>query len=117
MLLRSVRRLLPEYEIVCVESAKKALALLDAGRPFDLIVSDVMMPEMSGIEFFHQLSYAAPDHVGRLVFLTGGAFTQQARDFLSSVARPQLQKPFSERELRRAIDSVRASPEDPGAPG
>ncbi len=104
MLLRSVRRLLPEYEIVCVESAKKALALLDAGRPFDLIVSDVMMPEMSGIDFYEELCARYPDEARRVVFVTGGALGHHVGNFLGSVPNMRLEKPFAAADLRRVIE-------------
>jgi two-component system cell cycle sensor histidine kinase/response regulator CckA len=104
---RSIALLLaPDYEVTPVTRAQEALARLAAGERFEAIVCDVMMPEMSGIDFFDQLTRAAPELVDRLVFLTGGAFTQQARDFLASASRPQLGKPFSERDLRRVIAEV-----------
>jgi signal transduction histidine kinase len=106
MLLRSVRRLLPEYEIVCVESAKKALALLDAGRPFDLIVSDVMMPEMSGIDFYEELCARYPDEARRVVFVTGGALGHHVGNFLGSVPNMRLEKPFAAADLRRVIEQA-----------
>jgi two-component system cell cycle sensor histidine kinase/response regulator CckA len=104
---RSIALLLaPDYEVTPVTRAKDALARLAAGERYDAVVCDVMMPEMNGIDFFEQLKQAAPEQVRRVVFLTGGAFTQQARDFLASAARPQLGKPFTERDLRRVIASV-----------
>jgi len=106
MLLRSVRRLLPEYELVCVESAKKALALLDAGRPFDLIVSDVMMPEMSGIDFYEELCARYPDEARRVVFVTGGALGHHVGSFLGSVPNMRLEKPFAAADLRRVIEQA-----------
>jgi signal transduction histidine kinase len=106
MLLRSVRRLLPEYELVCVESAKKALALLDAGRPFDLIVSDVMMPEMSGIDFYEELCARYPDEARRVVFVTGGALGHHVGNFLGSVPNMRLEKPFAAADLRRVIEQA-----------
>jgi len=103
---RSVRRLLPEYELVCVESAKKALALLDAGRPFDLIVSDVMMPEMSGIDFYEELCARYPDEARRVVFVTGGALGHHVGSFLGSVPNMRLEKPFAAADLRRVIEQA-----------
>jgi two-component system cell cycle sensor histidine kinase/response regulator CckA len=106
LLLRSVRRLLPEYELVCVESARKALALLDSGRPFDLIVSDVMMPEMSGIDFYEVLCARYPEDARRVVFVTGGALGKHVGSFLGSVPNVRLEKPFAAADLRRAIEQA-----------
>jgi CheY-like chemotaxis protein len=106
MLLRSVRRLLPEYELVCVESARKALALLDSGKPFDLIVSDVMMPEMSGIDFYEVLRKRYPEDARRVVFVTGGALGHHVGSFLGSVPNQRLEKPFAAADLRRVIEQA-----------
>ena len=83
LLLRSVRRLLPEYELVCLESARQALALLDAGTVFDLVVSDLMMPEMNGIDFYEALRVRHPAVAERVIFVTGGALGQQVGRALS----------------------------------
>jgi PAS domain S-box-containing protein len=107
---RSIAMLLaPEYDVTCATRAKDALARLGAGERYDAIVCDVMMPEMTGIDFYEQLGAIAPEEQRRIVFLTGGAFTPQARDFLAAADRPHLDKPFSERDLRRAIEAARAS--------
>jgi signal transduction histidine kinase len=106
MLLRSVRRLLPEYELVCVDSARKALALLDAGKPFDLIVSDVMMPEMSGIDFYEVLCARYPEDARRVIFVTGGALGHHVGSFLGSVPNMRLEKPFAAADLRRVIEQA-----------
>ena len=104
---RSISLLLaPDYEVTAVTRAHDALERIGAGERFDAIVCDVMMPEMSGIELYQQLARSAPEQLARVVFLTGGAFTVQARDFLATAQRPQLDKPFTERDLRRAIDRV-----------
>jgi len=65
-----------------------------------------MMPEMSGIELYEQLQAKFPEYVQRIVFMTGGAFTSQARDALEGIGAPRLEKPFTEAALRRAIAIV-----------
>ncbi|HUJ58102.1 MAG TPA: PAS domain S-box protein [Kofleriaceae bacterium] len=113
---RSTRMLLsPDYDIMPVTRAREGLELLASGERFDAILCDLMMPEMSGVEFYQVLSRTAPHHARRIVFLTGGAFTQQTRDFLATITQPRLEKPFREDDLRAAIEAVRAatSSEDP----
>ena len=106
---RSTRALLaPDYDITPVTRAAEGLALLAADARFDAILCDLMMPEMSGIEFYQQLSRTAPAYLNRVVFLTGGAFTERARGFLATVSQPHLEKPLREQDLRRAIEEVRA---------
>jgi CheY-like chemotaxis protein len=69
-------------------------------------VCDLMMPDISGLELYNCLARVAPDCRERIIFMTGGSFTQQARDFLAKLDRPHLEKPFTEAQLRRAIESV-----------
>jgi len=103
---RATRLLLaPEHEVVVVTRAKDALGRLHAGEHYDVILCDLMMPEMSGIEFYEQLAQVAPAYLRRIVFLTGGAFTPHAQEFLESVGS-HLEKPFTERALRRAIENI-----------
>jgi CheY-like chemotaxis protein/two-component sensor histidine kinase len=104
---RSTQLLLaPQHDVVPVTTARDALARLAAGERFDVILCDLMMPEMSGIEFHEHVARSAPEYLGRIVFMTGGAFTDEARAFLASVGRPHIEKPFSEKALRSAIDGV-----------
>ena len=104
---RSTQLLLaPQHDVVPVTRAREALERLAAGERFDVILCDLMMPEMSGIEFHAHLTQSAPEYVGRVVFMTGGAFTDEARQFLASVGRPHIEKPFTEAALRNAIHGI-----------
>jgi len=98
--------LAPETEVVAVTRADQALARIARGERFDAILCDVMMPETSGIELYDLLLHAAPDYKNRIIFMTGGAFTPEAQAFLAQLQCPQLEKPFSEAQLRQAIGSV-----------
>lgn len=100
--------LAPVHEVVAVTRAQKALDLIAAGERFDVILCDLMMPEMNGIEFTGELERLAPDYLSRLVFVTGGAFTPESREFLAIAGRPHLEKPFTEQELLQAIEQIRA---------
>ncbi len=104
---RAIRLLLaPDHEVVNVTRALEALAKLEGGESFDLILCDVMMPEMSGIEMYGELRARFPAYTRRVVFMTGGAFTSQAREALEELGVPRLEKPFSEGALRQAIALV-----------
>jgi PAS domain S-box-containing protein len=109
---RSIRLLLaPDHEVINVTRALDGLAQLEAGQAFDMILCDVMMPEMSGIELFAQLQARFPTYTHRTVFMTGGAFTSQAREALESLGTPRLEKPFSEAQLRKMIALVMSATE------
>jgi PAS domain S-box-containing protein len=104
-----------EHDVRTVASARQALALLAEGSTFDVILCDLMMPEMTGMDFFDELAVAAPEHRDRVVFLTGGAFTGRARDFLRLNGNPRLEKPFGAQVLLNLVRSVMGAP--PSSPG
>lgn len=101
---KSVARVLNDhFEVAHVGSAREALARLASREHFDLVITDLMMPEMTGIEFYHALLLSAPALAERMVFLTGGAFTESARSFLESVPNPRVEKPFDAQNLHAVI--------------
>lgn len=106
MILRILVRLLEPSLVVGVTSARDALTRLEAGEQYDAIVCDLVMPGMSGMELYAQLARTRPDLAERCVFLSGGAFTPEARDFIAAAHRPCLDKPISEAKLRAAINDV-----------
>jgi CheY-like chemotaxis protein len=83
-----------EHDVQAVTSAREALALVSAGNRYDVILCDLMMPEMTGAELFTALRTLSADHAQRMVFITGGVFTPATREFLDSVPNRCLQKPF-----------------------
>ncbi len=84
----------PEHEVLSLHEARRALARLESGDRFDLIFCDLMMPGMSGMELFGEISRVAPEQAERMVFITAGAFTPWSREFLRKVPNPCLEKPF-----------------------
>ncbi len=100
----AVKRILSkDHDVVVVVSAKDALALFARGEDFDLILSDLMMPDMTGMDLHRELSRIAPEQAERMVFLTGGAFTPKARRFLSETPQEHLEKPFDSAHLRASV--------------
>ncbi|MBA3672703.1 MAG: response regulator, partial [Gemmatimonadaceae bacterium] len=75
----------------------------EAGEKFDLILCDLMMPDMTGMQLHAELSRVAPDQADRMIFLTGGAFTNEARQFLSEIPKEHLEKPFEPANLRAIV--------------
>jgi PAS domain S-box-containing protein len=124
LLLRLLTRVLSkEHEVVALSAAKEALARCVAGETFDLILCDLMMPEMTGMELHRELSRVAPDQAARMIFMTGGAFTPAARLFLSDESREHIEKPFDHVDLRAVVrrhllgPSAAAGPPGPGHRG
>ncbi len=103
-----MRTLTPEHEVVTITSAREALERLRGGEHYELILCDLMMPEMTGMELHETLAREAPGVAERMVFLTGGAFTAAARAFLDTTHLPCLEKPFEPGLLRARIRALLA---------
>jgi signal transduction histidine kinase/ActR/RegA family two-component response regulator len=107
MVLRSIERTLRgEHDVAAVTSAREGLRRIERGEEFDVIVSDVMMPDMTGAELYAELVRTRPEQAERMLFLTGGAFTSGARDFLDEIPNPRLDKPFDVEELRSLVGNL-----------
>jgi PAS domain S-box-containing protein len=98
-------RMLREHHVTVVNEASEALKLLARGNHFDVIFSDLMMPQMSGMDFYDELAHHHPNAVDSVVFLTGGAFTPAAQAFLDRVPNQRLAKPFDP----ESIDAIVAT--------
>jgi PAS domain S-box-containing protein len=106
----AIRRTLQrEHEVVTLTSAREAQERLTQGERFDLILCDVMMPEMSGMDLHQELSRHLPELTERVVFLSGGAFTASASAFLNRGDIRRLDKPFTSHELRELVRTLLAS--------
>ena len=92
---RAVTRILSRaHDVVAVTSAERGLELLRAGEQYDVILCDLMMPNMTGMDLHSALTTSHPDLVDKVVFLTGGAFTQRAIQFLDNTENLRVDKPF-----------------------
>ena len=87
-----------------VQQGSAALSMIDAGTEFDVLLCDVVMPELTGPEIYEALRARHPRLLDRFVFITGGALLENARRFLASVSNPVLYKPF---DLGAVRDLVR----------
>ncbi|MFL5352000.1 ATP-binding protein [Archangium sp.] len=110
MLCSAVERILrPHHDVVFTTLAAEVLPRLEAGEHFDLILCDLMMPRMNGMDFHAALHRLRPELTGRVIFLTGGAFTAQARTFLERVPNRRVEKPFDARALLAVTREVLAT--------
>jgi CheY-like chemotaxis protein len=94
--------LVAEHDVDVELDSRRALERLLSGAEFDIVFCDVMMPNLSGIELYRALRAAMPEQAERVAFVTGGAFTTAAREFLASVTNALLEKPFD----RERLDSL-----------
>jgi hypothetical protein len=65
-----------------------------------------MMPQITGMELHAEVVRLGPVQAGRIVFLTGGAFTPSAREFLVTTTNRRIEKPFDLKEVRRLVNEL-----------
>jgi CheY-like chemotaxis protein len=92
-----------DNEVITETSARRALDRIRAGEHFDLILCDLMMPDVTGVDFYNELKEFAPERAADIVFMTGGAFTPKARGFLETVTNERLEKPFDMATLKSLV--------------
>ena len=112
LLTRTIARTLAnEFEVSAFTSAREALACVTAGMSYAAIVCDLLMAEMTGMELYEELVRVAPSQAGRMLFLTGGAFTPAARAFVDQAEQIVIRKPFDREALRDAVRRMVLSPQ------
>ena len=103
---RTLARLLGRnHDVELVADGATALARLESGDEYDVILCDLMMPDMTAMDL-HEILRDRGDLVSRMIFMTGGAFTARARAFVESIDRPVIDKPPEKGVLEAAIAEV-----------
>jgi signal transduction histidine kinase len=98
------RALQAEYDVEACASAAEALETLGRDRGFDLILTDLRMPAMSGLELYEQCRAIEPGLGARIAFMTGGSPTDEG--ILPGWDNPVLIKPFTTRELLQQVHDI-----------
>lgn len=107
MVARAIQRSLHGHAVRIAPNGREALALFDAGERFDLVLCDLMMPGLSGIDVYDAVRARHPDMLDRIVFMTGGAYTQRTQEFRASVPNAFLEKPL---ETTKLLDLLSGRP-------
>jgi CheY-like chemotaxis protein len=100
----AISRMLRNHDVVEASSGEDAQAFLETNQGFDLILCDLMMPGMSGMDLHKWLSNHYPFLSDRMVVVTGGIFTPKAREYLSTVALQTVEKPFDVAKVRKLVN-------------
>ncbi|MGH1346685.1 MAG: ATP-binding protein [Nannocystales bacterium] len=103
MLTSALARSLRGHE---VHTANRGSLAVDVAKTshFDLILCDLIMPEMTGMDVFEALQAVDDSVRKRFVFMTGATVTSEAKAFADSIDAPVLEKPFSRAELLGVLD-------------
>jgi CheY-like chemotaxis protein len=104
LLCKVIERVLgADHCVTTVTRAKDALFKLGGGERFDLILCDLMMPEMTGMDLYDELQQSTPDQADKFIFMSGGAFTDKSRAFLAHSSNAVIEKPFKSAGLREVV--------------
>jgi PAS domain S-box-containing protein len=103
------------HSVVVTTSGKVAVARIENGERFDLILCDVMMPAMGGTEVHERVARLDPEQAERIVFMSGGVFSYETRAYLDGLPNRRLDKPFRAEQLSGLVEKLMAAaraPED-----
>ena len=100
---RALSRALRDHDVVTVASGREALDLLATDAGFDVVFCDLMMPDISGPEVYEQLEKTRPDLCARMVFMSGGAYSERTEEFASTTKCPLVSKPFDTKAVRALV--------------
>lgn len=95
-------RLFRDEDVTVVHDGRQALKLLQ-GQSFDIILCDLMMPAMSGMQLYEAVSKLPGNPTERMIFMTGGTFTVDAQLFLGNITNPRIEKPFTLAEMEQLV--------------
>ena len=105
-ILNSVRRTLRVHEVVTARGGQQALEIIAERQDFDVVLCDLVMPEITGMEVYEKVSSEYPILAKRFVFLTGGAFTPRAMDFVNKVENKKYDKPLDNKTLLEIVEKA-----------
>ncbi len=98
-----------QHEVVVTTSARDALAQLELGLSFDVILCDVVMPGASGVDFYEQLRMVRPELCERVIFMTGATLGSDQGRSLAALPNAVLEKPFDLDRLEEMLASAAAA--------
>ena len=108
---RTIQRMLSDrHDVVVLTGGAQALLMLEGDADFDVILCDMSMPGVTGIDVYSRAIASRPELVDRFVFMTGGSFTSATKSFLETVDRPYIDKPFDLETLRSIVRGRIAQP-------
>jgi CheY-like chemotaxis protein len=107
-----------EFDVTVTTRPSDAVKWLSSDRWYDVVLCDVMMPGMTGLEVYERVREVRPDLADRIVFMTGGIVQAELQAALDRLPNLVLQKPFDLASLRELIGRrVRIEPLAPAASG
>jgi len=105
-ILKSLQRTLEDsFNVKIALGGRAALDVLALQEDkFDIILSDISMPDIDGADLYHQIENKYPGLEKNIIFMSGGAYNDVLKSFIANVDNLFLEKPFQMTELIAVID-------------
>lgn len=103
VVVRSFQRVLRQHDVTTASNGREALDILDGNAAFDVILCDLMMPELTGMDVYERLRESGNGLERKMVFLSGTLYSEHARGFLGTVPNLRFEKPIDSQLLRAAL--------------
>jgi two-component system NtrC family sensor kinase len=100
------RALQGEHHVQVLDGGEKATALLAQGSRYGAILCDLFMPELNGVELYERVRAMDSRQADRIIFVSGGIYTQEIQSQVSRLRNPLLQKPFTLDQIRHVVRTV-----------
>jgi PAS domain S-box-containing protein len=95
-----------EHDVTVFTSSREAFAFFEKVPAVDVVLCDLMMPEMSGMELYAAIERRWPEHARRIVFLSGGITKPEVERFLNSTSNRRLAKPIMAAGVRQLVNEI-----------
>ena len=102
-LARAIQRHLKALDVDVVHDGSDAIARLAEDPDYDLVICDMMMPNVTGMDVYETVEKTNPDLAERIVFMTGGTFTPRSAEFRDREGIRFLDKPIKLEELWKIV--------------
>src|SRR4029453_17745997 len=90
------------HRVETASSGREALERM-AATHFDVILTDIRMPDLDGRALYETIERRWPGRTSRVVFVTGDTLAFALREFVASSGRPVIEKPFAPSDVRRGV--------------
>jgi PAS domain S-box-containing protein len=97
-----------DHDVTAVTAGRAALDLLLEGERFDVVLCDVLMPGVSGIDLYRELESKRPELLPRIIFMSGASSMPRVAEFFASVSNERIDKPVDLDQLRALIREIAA---------